>query len=257
MTTSWPSQWFDLPLAVFDLETTGRDYHTCRIIEVGIVQFYRGEVVKVFNWLVDPECQIPQEIVELTHIRQEDVDGQPKFPEIAPQILEAFSGHGIVAYNIAFDRPFLTHQLREIGLDWPQGNPLIDPLIFARHFYSAPGQKNKLGIVAERLGISLEGAHRACNDAEATGKVLYAFRDRLPPELENLLIVQAQWEREFQENNAWRQRKSNEDDNQTFADLVKQQSSKGLTSAFAYSNETDPLRAIYSAVPSSKRNTVS
>lgn len=251
MTASWPNLWFDLPLAVFDLETTGFDYNTCQIIEIGIVQFYRGEVVKVFNWLIDPECQLPEEIVELTHIRQEDVDGQPKFREIAPQILEAFAGHGIVAYNIGFDRPFLTHKLKEIGLDWPAGNPLIDPLIFATHFY--PKQKNKLGMVAERLGISLEGAHRACNDAEATGKVLYAFKDRLPPELQNLLIVQAQWERENQERLAWRKR-SNEDDNQTFADLVKQQSGKGLTTAFAYGNEADPLRAIYSSVPSSKRN---
>lgn len=242
MTTTWPELWFDLPMAVFDLETTGFDYHTCQIIEIGIVQFFRGEVVKVHNWLVDPECEIPKEIVELTHITQADVDGQPKLREIAPDILEAFKGHGIVAYNIGFDRPFLTHKLEELGLAWPAGNPTIDPLVFAAHFY--PNQRNKLGMVAERLGISLEGAHRACNDAEATGKVLYAFRDRLPPELENLMILQAQWERENQERFAWRKRN-------TSGSLISQQQtkSKGITTAFAYDSETDVFRALYSQVP--------
>lgn len=242
MTTTWPELWFDLPLAVFDLETTGFDANTCQIIEIGIVQFYRGEVVKVLNWLIDPECQIPEEIVQLTHIKQEDVDGQPKLREIAPDILEAFAGHGIVAYNIGFDRPFLTHKLEELGLSWPSENPIIDPLVFATHFY--PRERNKLGMVAERLGISLEGAHRACNDAEATGKVLYAFRDRLPPDLENLLILQSQWERENLERLSWRRKDSDG------SNLITQQNqTKGLTSAFAYDSETDPLRALYSKVP--------
>lgn len=242
----WPSQWFDLPLAVFDLETTGFDPKTCQIIEVGIVHFYRGEVVKVYNWLVDPECQIPEEVVNLTHISQEDVTGQPKFREIAHDILEAFSGHGIVAYNISFDRPFLTHKLREIGLDWPEDNPNIDPLVFATHLY--PKQKNKLGMVAERLGISLEGAHRACNDAEATGRVLYAFRDRLPPDLESLLIIQSQWERENQARMSWRR-----DNNNSI--IANQTTARGLTVAFAYGNESDPLKALYSMVPNASPRT--
>ncbi len=242
MTTTWPELWFDLPLAVFDLETTGFDANTCQIIEIGIVQFYRGEVVKVLNWLIDPECKIPEEIVQLTHIRQEDVDGQPKLREIAPDILEAFAGRGIVAYNIGFDRPFLTHKLEELGLSWPSENPIIDPLVFATHFY--PRERNKLGMVAERLGISLEGAHRACNDAEATGKVLYAFRDRLPPDLENLLILQSQWERENLERLSWRRK-----DSDGSSLITQQNQTKGLTSAFAYDSETDPLRALYSKVP--------
>jgi len=246
--TNWPSQWFDLPLAVFDLETTGFDANTCQIIEIGIVHFYHGEVVKVFNWLVDPECEIPHEITEITHIQQSDVDGQPTFREIAQDVLAAFAEHGIVAYNIGFDRPFLTHKLAELGLAWPDGNPNIDPLVFANHFY--PNQKNKLGMVAERLGVSLEGAHRACNDAEATGKVLYAFRDRLPPDLETLLILQSQWERESLERFSWKKKK---DGGSLIAD---QTSTHTLTSAFVYGTEPDPLRALYAMVPNAKPRTV-
>lgn len=244
---SWPAQWFDLPMAVFDLETTGKDTRTCRIIEVGISEFYRGELVKQYDWFVDPECEIPQEVVELTHIQQSDVDGQPKLREIAAEILEVFKGHGIIAYNIGFDRTVLTRELEECGLSWPKDNPIIDPLVFASHFY--PNQRNNLGVVCERLNITLEGAHRACNDAEATGKVFYAFRDRLPSELDNLLIVQAQWERENLERFQWR-RKPGSDGGESF--VIQQSESGGLGPAFFFGNETDPLRALYSMVPSAR-----
>ena len=249
--TSWPSQWYDLPIAVFDLETTGTDYESCEIIEIGIVHFLRGEVVNVYNWLIDPECAIPQEIVEITHIRQEDVDGQPKFREIAQDVLDAFSGHGIVAYNIGFDRPFLTHKLEKLGMQWPSDNPTIDPLVFARHLW--PNQRNKLGMVAERLNVSLVGAHRACNDAEATGKVLYAMRDKLPPDLENLLIIQAQWDLEYKERYAWRNKFKGEDNG--LNSLVSPASAQTLGPGYFFGNETDPLKSLYNMVPSAQART--
>ena len=247
--SSWPSLWFDLPLAVFDLETTGKDTQTCKIIEVGISRFYRGELVKQFDWFVDPGCQIPQEVVELTHIQQSDVDGQPKIADLAPEILDAFKGHGIVAYNIGFDRSILTRELEECGFAWPKDNPIIDPLVFASHFY--PNQRNNLGAVCQRLNISLEGAHRACNDAEATGKVFYAFKDRLPPDLDSLLIVQAQWERENIERMRWRSKS----DGAANSFVIQQSESTGLGPAFFFGTEPDPLKALYSAVPSAKPRT--
>ena len=241
---AWPTMWYDLPLAVFDLETTGFDREKCQIIEIGIVQFLHGEVVNVYDWLIDPECEIPKDVVELTHIQQSDVDGQPKFAEIAPKVLEAFSGHGIVAYNVGFDRPFLTCKLEQLGMSWPSENPVIDPLVFASHFW--PNQRNKLGMVAERLNVSLEGAHRACNDAEATGRVLYAMRDKLPPDLENLLIIQSQWDLENQERFRWRQRKN---DTNGLNSLVSPTSTTTLGPSYFFGNETDPLRALYNMVP--------
>jgi DNA polymerase-3 subunit alpha (Gram-positive type) len=246
----WPQSWFDIPIAVFDLETTGFDPQTCQIIEIGIVQFYRGEIMKVHNWLIDPECQIPQEIVDITHIQQSDVDGQPKFCEIVHDVLAAFKDHAICAHNISFDRVFLSHKLTELGLSWPAGNPILDTLIIASHLY--PNQQNKLGILAERLGITLEGAHRACNDAEATGKVLYAMREHLPPDLETLMLLQAQWEREFNEKRAfWKNKNSG---GSSFSALMNDQTpqNRGITAAFAYSTEPDPIRALYATVPAAK-----
>lgn len=239
----WPKKWLDLPLAVFDTETTGKDPSTCELLEIGIVHFEHGQVVKVNNWLVNPECDIPEEIVRLTGITQDDVKNEKPFREIAQEVLDAFIGHGLVAYNIGFDRTVLTRYFEQCGLKWPDENPTIDPLVFANYFY--PGKSNKLGLVCERLGISLEGAHRACNDAEATGKLLFAINENfdLPPDLESLLVVQSQWERENQQRMSWR--KANGGIGLNEVNTIK----NDLTEAFIYSKETDPLKALYAAVP--------
>ena len=170
---------------------------------------------------------------------------------LAQSVLEAFSGHGIVAYNIGFDRPFLTHKLEKLGMQWPSDNPTIDPLVFARHLW--PNQRNKLGMVAERLNVSLVGAHRACNDAEATGKVLYAMRDKLPPDLENLLIIQAQWDLEYKERYAWRNKFKGEDNG--LNSLVSPSSAQTLGPGYFFGNETDPLKSLYHMVPSAQART--
>lgn len=246
---SWPKQWFDLPIAVFDLETTGLDPKSSEIIEIGIVQFYRGEVVKQFNWLIDPETVIPDVIVKITGITQADVEGQPKFRDIAKDVLACLEGHALVAYNASFDCGFLNLKFNALGLKFPVGNPLIDPLIFARHFY--PDQDNKLVTVAKRLEINLVDAHRASNDAEATGKVLFALRNRLPPDLEGLLMLQSKWELEYIEH-AKRRRYGRTNDSNFGSIMSAGPVSKELDTAFVYGNESDPLRALYNAVPNAK-----
>ena len=62
MEGEWPELWRDLPMAVVDVETTGLDASTDRIIEIGIVRFERGEEVEVYGELIDPGCPIPPEV---------------------------------------------------------------------------------------------------------------------------------------------------------------------------------------------------
>ena len=245
MTHQWPKKWLDLPLAVFDTETTGKDPSTCRLLEIGIVHFEHGEVVKTFNWMVNPECEIPEDVVRITGITQDDVKNEKPFAAIAKDVLAAFEGHALVAYNMRYDRTVLTRYFEECGLKWPDDHPTIDPLVFANYFYKNE-RHNNLGSVCERLGVSLEGAHRACNDAEATGKVLYAFNEHfeLPPDLESLLIVQTQWERENLQRQYWRKNDQNEIGLNEISTI-----SNDLNIGFIYGKETDPLKALYMAVP--------
>jgi hypothetical protein len=78
------------------------------------------------------------------------------------------------------------------------------------------------------------------------------MREHLPPDLETLMLLQAQWEREFNEKRAfWKNKNSG---GSSFSALMNDQTpqNRGITAAFAYSTEPDPIRALYATVPAAK-----
>mgnify|MGYP006298243253 CR=1 FL=1 len=240
--SQWPDKWIDLPLAVIDVETTGLEPADDRIIEIGIIRFEDGEVIDSYGQLVDPECPVPEEVTDLTGIEESQLEGKPTFEEIAADVRDHLEGVGIVAYNLEFDRGFVETELARCGLDWPEDAPTLDPLIFARQFFKDLRRKN-LGTIADRLDIPLEEAHRATHDAEVAGHVLYAFEDRLPERLEDLLVLQDQWEAaQARQRARWR------GETDTLGDAFAEQSI-GLGPAYVYGDEPDPLKALYSSVP--------
>lgn len=243
--SQWPERWKDLPLAVIDVETTGFDPETNRIIEIGMIRFEHGEVVDTYGQLIDPKSEIPEEVVKLTGIKQEDVDGQPTFKEVAEEVWQRLQGVGIVAYNLAFDRGFVKAELERAGYAWPDDAPTLDPLIFARQFFKNHPRKN-LGAISKLLGIPLEEAHRATHDATVAGHVLYAFEDRLPVNLQDLLVLQAQWEAaQAQETKHWK--------SFSLGSSSTQDQPIGLGPAYLYGDEADPLRALYMTIPEAKK----
>lgn len=253
--TTWPEAWRKLRVAALDVETTGFDPSEERIIEVGIVTLEDGVVVDRWGALVDPGKPIPPEVQELTGISQEDVQGKPAFHQIAQEVQRRIQGVGLCAYNLAFDRSFIDAELKRAGqAGWPLDAPTLDPLIFARELHREHSSK-KLGDVAQRLGITLENAHRAVDDAEVAGLVMFAFADQLPESLQDVLILQAQWEvQQDKKTSMWRR---NDVDRGPSAALQAVSAlgarAVGLGPGYLYGDELDPLRAIYMSVPEIKR----
>lgn len=246
MSNNWPEKWQDLPLSVLDVETTGLDPEDHRVTEVGIIRFEQGEVVEEYGQLVNPQRPIPEESTSVTGISDDDVADAPTFDEIAGEVHRRLLDVGIVAYNLSFDRKFLEMELSRCGYDWPEEAPTLDPLIFARQFFKDQHRKN-LGTVCDLLGIPLEEAHRATNDARVTGRVLYEFADRLPEELDELLMLQAQWEQlQAQQMADWK--RADDTDADTLSDAFGN-NTVGLGPAYIYGDENDPLRALYQSVP--------
>jgi DNA polymerase III subunit epsilon len=188
--------WREMSLAVVDVETTGFDANECRVIEVGIVRFERGQIAERWGQLIDPGCEIPAKITEITGITQDMVKGQPSFRELKWDIYGRLRDRLLVAYNAPFDWGFLEAEMTRAGLTMPE-LPVLDPLVWARHLMPKE-RSHRLGLVAEKLGIDLSQAHRAEHDAEATGKVLLRFADKVPVELGTLLAEQKSWQ-EIQE----------------------------------------------------------
>lgn len=167
-------------LLAFDLETTGLNPATDEIIEIGAARFREGEVVDQYQSLVKPSIPIPSDITHLTGIHQEDVEGAPAIGELLPRIETFFSDSPVIAHNAQFDLSFM----QKHGL--LRANPSIDTLELATIVLpSAP--RYGLGALAAQEGIELAQAHRAYDDAVATGHLYWGLWKRLCRMAPNIL----------------------------------------------------------------------
>jgi len=168
---AYDAPWAALPIALVDVETTGKDASVDRVVEVGIVLSRGGEIVERRNWLVNPGRPIPKEASDVHKITDDDVKDAPGFAVVAAEVAAMLEGCLPAAYNAAFDKAFLTNELARVGITLRRDVEWVDPLVWARELQQ--GEKSRaLGEVAARLGIALENAHRAIDDAEAALKVL-------------------------------------------------------------------------------------
>lgn len=153
----------------FDTETTGLNCSTCRIIEIGAVQFNSSGILRSFSTLLNPCQPVPPACSEINHITDEMLQGKPGFAEILPDFL-AFLGDSIViGHNVNFDLRFLQAEMERIGYE-PLKNHVIDTLRLCRWAFPDFRKYNQQ-LVAQRLGIEVKNAHRAYDDAFVCGTI--------------------------------------------------------------------------------------
>ena len=203
----------ELLMVAIDTETTGRDPEVDRAVEIACVIYRGAEVVSRRSWVINPGRPIPKEASDVHGIDDAAVKDAPPFSTIVPELMSALAGAVPVAYNAEFDRTVLTAELSRAGISLEGAPPAlrrniewIDPLTWARELQRAE-KSRALSEVAQRLGIPLENAHRATDDAEATLHVFAAFqRDpRVPKTYGALIQEQRRIARLFnEEHKMWR-----------------------------------------------------
>ena len=158
------------------METTGLSAETELITEIGAVKIKNGKVTDRFSKFVNPKRKLSQKIIDLTHITDEMLADAPTEDVIIPEFME-FAGDSVfVAHNAGFDMGFLSMACQRLNI--PLKNSYIDTLELGRSLY--PNLKNhKLDTLAKETGVSLEGHHRAVNDAEALYGIFTVFLDKL------------------------------------------------------------------------------
>lgn len=159
----------ELPMVVFDLETTGLDPRANRIIEIGAQKILNGRVIAEFETFVDPQTPLPEICQQITGITPDMVVGQPVLREVLPKFFSFISGSVLVAHNASFDMGFVRSQSAMLGydFDWPS----LCTLKLAREFLSSLPRKN-LDTLAEHYGLSFEARHRSIGDVKVTAAVL-------------------------------------------------------------------------------------
>ena len=167
-----PQDWEDGLYLALDVETTGLDPKSCRVVEIGAVLFTpsRGlEDAKAIDILIDPGMPIPALASSIHGIRDRDVAGSPSFAEIAGDLVAMASGAILVAHNAAFDMGFVGMELECAGRP-VLGNAVLDSLHFARAAF--PGLPSySLPKLVAALGIETSRSHRALEDALASARV--------------------------------------------------------------------------------------
>lgn len=157
-------------IVVFDLETTGLDPEYCEITEIGAVKIINGQIKERFGSFVKTQHPIPEEVTRLTHITNEMIADAPCLQDVILDFYAYTRGCIISGYNIiGFDMQFIRKAANKFGLKFD--NQIVDAFIVAKQA-GLRVTNYKLGTVAKALGVSLVDAHRAYNDAQATGQVL-------------------------------------------------------------------------------------
>lgn len=162
---------------VFDIETTGLSREKDKITEIGAVKIEKGQITDKFSTFVNPQIPISEEITKLTGITNDMVKDAPDISVVLPQFMDFCKDYVIVAHNAGFDVGFIRHNTKVLGMK-PFDNTVLDTLELARTLLPDL-KKHKLDIVAEAVGVSLEGHHRAVNDAQATAEIFIKFIDMM------------------------------------------------------------------------------
>ncbi|OQX84514.1 hypothetical protein B6D60_09205 [candidate division KSB1 bacterium 4484_87] len=175
------------PLAFFDLETTGLDTNSARIVEIAILKLFPDGNQETFLTLVNPEIPIPSSATQIHGINNFDVLDKPSFREIARDVYELIKDCDLAGYNLAkYDIPILVNEFKRAGIDFStEGVNVVDVLTIFR--------------LKERRDLSaayrfycqkeLKDAHSALKDIQATFEILKAQTEKyddLPRTVEDL-----------------------------------------------------------------------
>ena len=163
---------------VFDFETTGLYPEKERIIEIGAVKFnLEGEEFR-FSGLVNPEIDIPPGASAVNGIYDSMVSDKPCIKDILPGFLSFIEDSVLVAHNIGFDASFLAHTVYREDAVLPD-LICLDTIMLAKKYF--PGLYSySLENIAKAIGINIDNAHRAEDDAVACKDLFMKCLNKIP-----------------------------------------------------------------------------
>lgn len=152
-----------------DIETTGLNPQSDKIIEIGAIRYQNGEKTEEFSSLVNPYMDLPDKIVELTGITSKEVKKASEEKQVLEDFLAFAKEDILLGHNIGFDYSFLKTAMLRLGWEFERNG--IDTLALCRIFHRELTSKS-LERMCKYYNISNKNAHRALEDAR-TAAILY------------------------------------------------------------------------------------
>lgn len=172
------------PIVFFDLETTGTNISTDRIVEIAVIKLMPdGRVIEKLR-RINPEMPIPAEATAVHHITDEDVAGEPTFRQVANSLAQMISGCDIAGFNSnRFDLPMLDQEFERVGVEFDFSKARMIDVQTIFHKKEPRTLTAAYKLYCEKV---LDDAHSAMADTRATMEVLLAQIERyddLPSEV--------------------------------------------------------------------------
>jgi len=160
------------PLVFIDLETTGVNPASDRIIDMAALKANVNGTIETKTWRVNPGIPIPEATTKIHGIKNEDVADAPLFAAVAPQILDFIGAADLGGYNSTrFDIPLLIEEFMRADFDFDLKNR---KLIDAQHIFYMMEPRTLSAAYKFYCGKKLENAHSALADITATYEVFLA-----------------------------------------------------------------------------------
>ncbi|MFY7671690.1 exonuclease domain-containing protein [Tenacibaculum sp. MEBiC06402] len=164
------------PIVFFDLETTGINIATDRIVEISILKVFPNGTQESKTWLVNPEIEIPANVTAVHGITNEKVVNEPTFKELAETVNTLIGDSDLAGFNSnRFDIPLLAEEMLRAGIDFDMENrKAVDVQVI----FHKKEQRTLSAGYKFYCGKDLEDAHSAEADTMATYEILKAQLDK-------------------------------------------------------------------------------
>lgn len=160
------------PIIFFDLETTGTNIQTDRIVEISLVKLMPNGSVTSKTRRINPEMPIPAEASAIHHITDADVACEPTFRQVAASLASQLCGCDIAGFNSnRFDIPLLDQEFHRAGVDFDFSKAKF---IDVQTIYHKKEPRTLVAAYRYYCGKDLTEAHSALADTTATMEVLLA-----------------------------------------------------------------------------------
>jgi len=158
------------PLCVFDLETTGLQVTKDRIVQIAALKIHPNGKQEELNLIVNPEMEIPQEVIDIHGITNELALNAPTFRELAEEIKSFFGDSDLAGYNSnKFDIPVLAEEFLRVGIEFDLTQRAF---IDVQNIFHKMEQRTLVAAYKFYCKKNLENAHDAMYDTKATWDVL-------------------------------------------------------------------------------------
>lgn len=158
------------PIAFIDVETTGTNPNSDRVVELSILRIQPDGVEEYKSHRVNPGIPIPTEATAIHGITNEDVSGLPTFRQYAKSVRDFLEGCDIAGFNvISFDLPCLEAEFARAGVEFSRrGRHFVDSMVI----YHQREPRDLEAAYRKYCGRQMENAHHAEDDARAAAAVL-------------------------------------------------------------------------------------